>query len=359
VAQRALTRRVLAVPGAIFLTVVIAGQALAFTWSQPTQFATGDAWGGAELATLGSTNAVVQYETCNTQCNVYTRRTTDSGTTWKAPVFIDAGSGTDGFIHDIAGLGQDVDTVWMFRDNAQLRYAHSSDAGASFGISLLLSSSADGAVSVSRGPSGLVAVAYDSGAGAAVRISTNGGTSFSNAKILSAAGYFPQVAVGTGIVYVAWVTDSSNGNFKLHVRTTTNGGTTWSTSSTPVSNAFDNSFSITAAANHAYLAYTVATGISYKRTLNNGGSWSSAMKLSAASGSWFPVITLQNGILRAIYGVITSTPDVHETDYYRQSSNGTSWTTPKPIPNSNTPLGVGYSGKIIVLYGAQPAARHS
>lgn len=344
------TRRGLAIPAALVAVLLVASQALAVTWSTPVALSSSSTWGGDYLATLGGTSAVVQYEVCApSPCNLYTRRTTNSGVTWQPAVPMATSVGSGGLVHEIAGLGLDVDSVWLDRDTGQLRYAHSADGGASFGSSILLSSAAADSVSVARGPNGLVAVAYESNAGISVRVSNNGGTSFANAKTVASggAGFLPQVAIGNTDIYVAWVTEATQSSpFKLHMRRSVNGGASWKTASTVATNVDDNAFSVTASGTHAYIAYTTTAGISYRRTLNSGGNWSAAQSLSPSNqaGAWLPVITLQNSVLRALYTLPSGAV------YYRQSSNGTSWGHPSIVQTSGESEGVGYSGKTIVLY---------
>jgi hypothetical protein len=353
-------RLALSLPFALALAVVLASQGLAATWSPPIRL-TPELYGGAGLVTLGTSTAVVVYAEAG---GVSVRRSTDAGKTWAPSLRLT--SATVGPTA-IAGRGANVDVVWV--ENDRLHYARSTNSGASFRTPVALSALGHTAEfpSVARGPNGRVIVAWHDtfSVGSTVsfkiqvRVSTNGGASFGAEKTVETLpaffdeGSVPVVAVGKGVLYVAYSFDG------LRVTRSTNSGSTWDSPRVIATDAAEGPYyppSMTAAGSAAYVAY-VAAGpsgwwVRYTRTTTKGGAWSSPVNLSPKPGaqSGNPQISLRGGVVRVAFmrGPAGSTgPGV----FYRQSSNGTSWTTAERVADSSfLTRGVGYAGRIMVLY---------
>jgi hypothetical protein len=366
-APRLVGRTSLSLAGAVLLSLLLAGQSLAATWSVKPLTSSGNAWAGG-LVTLGSSTAVAVYEDSGA---VFVRRSTNSGATWKAPLRLAASVGTPA----IAGRGTDVDVVWMKSTSittSVIHYARSTNSGDTFRASVRLSPKTAFAyyLSVARGPNGRVAAAWVEGTGSGtrvrIRVSTDGGASFAKAKTLATSSGMSRlaVAVGKGAIYAAY-TDATG----LRVRRSTNSGSTWS-SARLIDSVDAGHFgdpSITAVGGAAYVAYTALAGLDvwarYSRTTDKGATWTSPANLSPRSGprSLQPSISLQGGVVRVVFGRDLDPDGLTGAAFYRQSSNGTSWTAAEmvsvpTITPTAWPVGVGYSGKVIVLYiGLSPA----
>ena len=248
-----------------------------------------------------------------------------------------------------------------------MRYARSTNAGASFGSSVRLSPLDQIAVQVdvARGPNGRVVVSWTRGvpysedSSVRVRVSTDGGASFGPTRVIASNGAIAgRVALGDGVIYVAY----STVNFKARVRRSVDGGNTWN-DAFKVSTARGDGPTITASGSTAYVGFqrcsstTCATSV--RTTTNSGSSWSVPVNLTSSTGkpAEVPELTVSGAIVRAAYARCRTFTECAETDvYYRESSNGTTWTSQEKVSTSSTdlalPQGIAVSGRILVMYSA-------
>ena len=121
---------------------------------------------------------------------------------------------------------------------------------------------------------------------------------------------------------------------------------------------------ITAEGDRAYIGYEATSGDTYwalhvRGTSNCGTTWSDAHDLLPPSWSGYnPLLSLRDGVLRAVFVPCHDSGDICDDEgriFYRRSSDGSHWSTPERVsPKSlySEPKGVGFSGKAIVLYQA-------
>jgi hypothetical protein len=345
---------------------MLTGQAVSATWSTPVALTSWERSSAGGLVALGSSTAIAVYTEesgySDVPNRIYARRSTNSGASWRPPVLLSG----DGRSPAIAGRGSSADVVWT-ASNGRVRYARSTDGGATFGTSLALSSSGREAwrPTVARGPNGRVAVAWEDDAGAVrVRVSKNGGASFGSVKTLTTVSTQAgtAVAVGKGVVYVAYVV--GNDDQKVRVKRSRDSGASWSSAVAITDNGAARGVSITAAGSHAYVAYTGPNSgwgqVRYRRTTDKGATWSKLMDLSpAAWSSSNPHISLKGGVLRAVFDRCTPEWDIcgNERVFYRESANGTSWAPAQRVSPTNLwgawDPSVGFAGRILVLYNAE------
>jgi hypothetical protein len=353
---------------AAFLTLVLATQAIAATWSQPIPLtSSGKAYAGVPgLVTLGTSHVVAAYLNNG---RVIVRRSTNGGATWLAPQRL----ALDAISPAIAGRGTSVDVVWY--KNSRVRYARSTNSGASFRTTVALSPGIKifGGAAVGRGANGLVVVAWmqatrmivDGPFDVYARVSTNGGASFGQARLLGEGhsllsrlhGKQLSVAAGTGVAYVAY-SGWDDIDYGVHVRSTRDGGGSWAPS-TFFAGQYSPALSMTAAGRQAYVAYEryadycdndgciYENWIEYRRTTDRGSNWSAARNLTMPDHGYAgnPVISLKGGVVRAAFQ-----RSMDGNIWYSQSSNGLSWTPPEQVSPNGAPAGVGHATRIIVLY---------
>lgn len=345
-------RSSLAVPGAIFLSLMLAGQALgAHSWNPRVALTATDESFASDLAGVNDTTAVaavVEWNGSWYDVNLY--RTTTSGATWHAPITLS----TNGYDVHVSAVAPFVDAVW--RENGRVRYARSTDNGQTFGSSMPLSNSTFPInLSVARGPGGLVVVAWQNGSTNRIRarVSTDGGLTFGPTAAFNAhiQDMGTSVAAGSGVAYVAYKTRY----YRLVVRESTDGGVTWSDPLVITTDAYGvyDQFDITAAGSRAYVAYTdkhhdqPAWGtVRYRRTLDGGMTWSSERALAPAT--WLtesPEIALQDGVLRAAF----DRRDGFDI-YFRKSTNGLSWDAAERVDGRGHEPYVTKAGSVIVLF---------
>lgn len=343
---------------AILLSLALAGQTMAVTWNAPIALTSADATSG-DLVTLGSSTAVAAYSEAGEPEQLFVRRSTSSGASWETPQALG-----NGMFAALAGRGMHVDLIWN-RPSGRVLYATSTDGGASFGSPVALSPVGRFAwqPSVARGPAQLVAVVWEDVVSGYVnvRVSQDGGVSFAAPKVLTTAGeeMGTAVAIGDGVIYVAY----SIGSEEVRLRRSLDSGLTWRAPVAITNRLWDDGISLTAAGSHAYMAYTtIASGstwskVGYRQTTDRGANWSSQMDLSPPTWtSSEPDMALQGGVLRAVFTRCTPEIDVciDERIFYRESSNGTSWSTAQRV-SPNTLFAAysphaGFAGKVLVLY---------
>lgn len=340
----------LAVLSASLLSLLLASQALAaHAWSARERITFTTESFAFDLVGVDSSSALaatVEWNGDGYDVNLY--RTTDAGDSWNGPITLS----TDGYDVHLATFDGTVDAVWT-EDN-RVRYAKSTDGGVTWTPSMAVSNrSFPIDLSVARGPDGLVVVAWQNGNSNRIRarVSTDGGNNFGptamfNTHIQNMA---TSVAAGDGIAYVAYKTRY----YRLVVRTSTDGGTTWSAPNVISTDAYGvyDEFDIAASGQRAYIAYTDdhpdnAWGtVRYRRTLDGAATWSNERQLAPAA--WrtdTPEIALQGGVLRAVYQRYPA-----QGVYYQQSNNGLAWSAAELVDGGSHEGYVTKAGKIIVL----------
>jgi hypothetical protein len=341
----------------VVLSALLAGQTLAAQWAQPVAMtSSGEAFAGGLVALPKTSVVVAAYADVE---KVLVRRSTDSGATWASATELSGNGGEPA----VSGRGIKVDVVWrQDATSAQvIRYARSADGGASFPTSVALSSSLGSGwfPKVARGPDHRVAVTWFDNSDylnptIRVRVSRDGGVSFGRETILASglvSDNGPAVAVGKGVIFVAY-TDGG----VLRVRRTTDSGTSWS-SARVIARGVSGEPSITAAGATAYVAYTASpNGARYVRTTDRGATWSSPGYVSPRAGkpAFRPEISLRHGVVRVVFTRFVDLATRERAIYYRESTDGLDWTKAQRVSVSATPnawpLGVGFAGKIVVLY---------
>ena len=346
---RARARRRATVVAASLASLLVAGSAVAASWSAPVALSSGDVFFGNDLVTLSSTRAVSVFTESGTPDQLFVSRTTNGGGSWTAAAPLGAGSSPQ-----LAGHGMNVDLVFN-QSNGRVRYARSTDGGVTFGPSVALSPAGRYAwwPNVGRGADGTVAVIYEDvvNGNVYVRVSHDGGLSFDPADLLTQNGDESglDAAVGDGVIYAAYTTEGS----RVRVRRSTDGGATWRAAAKITNQHLYGSVSLVAAGTHAYVAFTDPNDfenfgeVKYRRTTNSGASWSG--KINLAPHEWStgePDLGLHGGVLRAVFVRCTPEWDICESDrsYYRQSNTGTTWGAPQRItPND---LWYGWSANV-------------
>jgi hypothetical protein len=317
---------------------------------------------------------------------IWVRRSTTSGVTWAAPVRLSvfeegawASAGAIPGWMGISGAGATVDTVWIedwhVKSDAHVRYAASTDGGASYQPAVTVASPASGRpidVAVARGPKSVVAITWTKKDGRShsvnVKVSRDGGKKFGRKSVVASSGVVrdAKVAVGDGVMYVTYVERRPDGNHRLRLTRSLDQGLSWSGPVTlssrlvvPYSDWIPTPRppTITAVGRHAYVGYTSVTdGVEYaryRRTRDAGATWSKVVRLaSRRSGS--PVISVHDGVVRTAYNRCYNRSCNYSDIAYRERWPGQTWRSPERVMGPSDvwpwPSGVGFSGKAIVLW---------
>lgn len=331
--------RPLAAFAAAFLVLIVAQTALAATWVGDVRISQYENY-GSELLRTGPSSAVVAWQRGST---IQVRRTIDGGKTWSAVAqratgvtsWATSGLGQQvdlAYVRRI--VASDGSVTW------RLLYRRSTDGGATWSASVALTSAASKVadVDITRGSGGQVVVVWTGLTTGKLytRRSVDGGVTFGGARYVTTTGNWepgrtityradPRIAVGTGVMYVAYTSKADT----IVIRRSTNGGSTWS-AATLVTTAGSPDYSLIADGTRAIIGYTSTfTGpmkAVVRRTVDKGATWStgkSVVTLAAGEFSARPAFAYRAGVLAVTlkYGTPGASPVWH-----RQSTDfGATW----------------------------------
>ena len=326
------------------------------------------------MASAGNTIAVVYAERGeNFLSHVYVRRSTDGGTTWRAPVRLSSRT-ADAQMPTITGLRVFFDVAWVEQDSNgdyRLKYARSVNSGANWGMRQTLSPEGEGAFEprIARGWGDVVGVTWvsqDLGEPSKVqaRVSINGGATFRSRKTLSEVGpeSKPNIAIGNnGKLHVAY-TDNAGPVF---YQKSGNLGVSWS-APVLIEDQVQQFWApgLAASGPTVMIGYArqAASGdiwVVYRRSNNGGTSWGSAKALSPRDGtdSLMVVLSVDGDEWRAAYARCSTDPCSDEAIVarVRTSTNaGDSWTPSQrvspTIHSRAIPVGVHGNARPVVAW---------
>jgi len=368
--------RRLAPPLAILMTLVIAGDAFAVTWSGDRELARETAWAWpGSLAVSSSTlvHSVYDHTVAGTTAAWY-RRSTNSGTTWSLPVQLSRSGVGQAAAASIDAYGSALNAVWVEGDpvfdglEAVVVHRQSTDGGLTWGEPQLLSAGTGsaGPPKVARRGTTVVVTWTNEITGAVyARVSTNGGTTFRTAIALATTtrvwgGFregFPAVGIGTGVMYVAYYSATKT----LRIRRSTDGGVKWATAVTLSTVGDGYAPSLAAYGSTAIVGYAGTSGSDrytvIRRTTDKGAHWGSPVSLNPLSSykSWSPVLAVRGTRWMAAYEKCLTSTCSSTGVYYRASTNGGStWSTAsKASVNKRkyeAPADVDVATKTLILY---------
>jgi len=278
---------------------------------------------------------------------VYFRRSTDGGATWKTEKRITNNAGGSQS-PAIAVSGATVYLVWYdyTPGAAEIYFRRSIDNGATWENAKRLTNNAGQSTLPRVVASGdnVYVTWQDTTPGnweTYFRRSTDNGATWKSAKRITntaADSLNPDIAVDGGNVYLAWY-EGDVGSRQIHFCQSSNWGATWGAAQPLTLDAYDSTYPhIAAAAGSAvYLAFrSDADGddnVFFTTSANNGGSWSSPTQLTDNSGFSYPSgIAAKNAkVYVAWYDNTTGDNDV----YCRKSADsGSTWNAAQRLTNN-------------------------
>jgi len=147
----------------------------------------------------------------------------------------------------------------------------------------------------------------------------------------------PSIAISGSNVYITW-DDDTLGNTEIFIKSSKNGGATWSLQKN-ISNNSGESWASKIVASGAYL-YIIwqdntlgNSEVFFKRSKDGGLTWSNSKRIASMSGdSQWPSIVAKD---KQVYIVWTdSTPGNYEIYFIMSNDAGTSWTPIKRLTNT-------------------------
>jgi len=349
------------------MSLVLAGQVAAASWSAPAPIAPGAIFAGVIGLDFYSLLAIY-----NDQSSVvYAKRSNDRGKTWEAPVQI----ATDAFAGGAAREGSNIHVVFHRGDNlggygeiTEVWYTRSTDGGASFSNPVRIAGPDEDVNSggLLTGPGGLVMIVWskdiwnssfdDFYTVVRTKVSTNGGVTFGPArKVLELhGGGGSSLVLADGVLYRAYQVHGT----QLRMAHSFDLGAHWSASTFISDDTLEGEFSLTTEGSTAVLAYVHRDysqdhwgAVRYRRSTDNGVTWSSPRSLTAhktVTGR-APGMLLRDGVLHAFY---RRGPEA----VYQRSLDGVSWTPYEPVASLAWPGGIVIAGRVIVTFETEGSA---
>ena len=383
VVTRTVRRSIAGVMSTLVLSTMLAHPVAALTWEPPVGVAadTAAAWAPAIVATGPQSAAAIFRETVAGAPVIRVARTIDGGASWLAPVTISSPDAAAVTRATVAALGQIVDAVWSqgadcFAGHCEIRYARSSDGGATFGPSVRLSSAKGmaGQAAVARSGSKVVVAWTDAPSGKVLaRVSIDGGSTFEAPIRLDAttnkqypnggAEAFPVLAwCGLDLVSAGMMTRT-----KLVARRSSDGGRTWAAPTTLAKDAAPGvAPSAACQGMYAVLAYgqqtSGVTWLAYRRSTDGGATWEPAAVLAPATAmaADAPVISAGGSMFLALFlrcsdaACTTGTGGEGATYLSSSTTGGATWSAPEQVASTpqviHRPVGLGHVGSYLALF---------
>ena len=362
---------------AILLSFAQASDTLAVSWTATrTVAAGGTAWAepGSIVASSSTVAHLVFEQGVAGTIAAYYRRTANSGTDWSTPFRLSRVDVGEAGVPSIGAWGNSVDAVWLEGDDilagldTVAMYRRSVDAGVTWSDAVALSPPQEsaGMPRIARRGSLVAATWTDEVTGKVfAKVSTDGGATWnprvvlatSTRKVGSRYEAFPVVAVGSGVIYVAYY----NGTHSLRLRRSTTSGATWSSYKTITTSGNGWYPSLAASGSKAIIGYARSSSSDVwaviKRSTDSGANWGSTISLASQSSypSFSPVVAVRGSRWMAIYEKCTSNSCVNSDVYYRGSStSGSTWSTASKASVRKrkwvAPAGVEVATKTLVLF---------
>jgi hypothetical protein len=284
------------------------------------------------IAVSGNNVYVVWNEITPATREIFYKRSTDGGATFENVVKISTSAEINKDGGEVAASGNNVYVVWGEEPSgkAEILYRRSTDGGATFGSTINLSNTAGSSQAPGIVASGnnVYLVWGDDSLGKFqifYRRSTDGGATFGSTSILSNSvehSELPRIAASGNNVYVVWL-DDAEGNSKTFYRRSTDGGASFGSTINIGNNGGMDISSIAASGNNVYVVWSDATDnppnqkqIMYRRSTDGGATFSNTINFSNSAGlSKFPSIAASRN---NVYVVWTESSHLS----YRRSTDG-------------------------------------
>jgi Neuraminidase (sialidase) len=341
----------------------------------------GYAWPGSTVDYLGGV-AVAYRHIVGGEYGAYVRRSSDGGSTWKAPIKLS----TDGTLASrpaLAARTDRLDAVFTQSsdggETSRVIYRTSSNGGATWSSPIPLSPTGTvaGLPSVARSGSRVVVAWTDAVRGkVSIRVRESGATPFKPKTNLATSVNQPfvqtsdssieawaAVAFADGIINVVYYTTDTT----LKVRRSGNEGDSWTAPVTLAADGDGLMLSLAGGASQAraslLIGYTMETAgganghAAYRRSVDRGKSWSAPAAFSGASAptSFGPVVSFSSSRWRVAFERCADEGCAETRIYYRQSTDAQSWGVASTVTSGPgtfaVPAGVTYDdGNAIVCF---------
>jgi len=304
------------------------------SWGSDTRLTYNSGYSGLpSVAVSGTRVHVIWTETRDGNPEIYTKRSTDGGTTWDPDTRLTSDS-ANSWSPSVAASGNRVHVVWEeYRNgNGEIYTKRSLDGGAGWGTDTRLTSNSEYSGLPSVAVSGLsVHVVWNDYRDGDYEIytkrSTDGGATWGADTRLTnnnAASTFPSVAASGSNIHVVWY-DYRDGNAEIYTKRSTDGGTTWGADTRLTNNSAESQLSsvVVSGSNVHVVWYDTRDGngeIYYKRSPDGGTSWGADTRLTNNSASSLRPSVAASGL--KLHVVWTDARDGNYDIYYKRNPTG-------------------------------------
>ena len=301
----------------------------------------------SDLASSGNYLHAVWQDTRATGSEVFYKRSTNQGINWDADFQLTNSTGSIQ-LPSVSAADNIVHVVWNDnRDgNPEIYYKRSTNNGINWESDVRLTN--DPAVSseaVISAEGQLVNVIWrdtrDGSHEIFYKRSTDGGATWSTDTMLTnhSAGLAASISMSvSGLnVHLAWSDTRDNNDYEIYYKRSTNGGISWG-ADTRLTNELriSESPAITLNSSEIHITWVdlrdsnINTEIYYKRSTDNGNSWSSDTRLTVYANAMNPSILLSGPIVHLAWHNSSGS----EINYRRSLNSGVTWETKEQVSSS-------------------------
>jgi len=279
--------------------------------------------------------------------DIYLRKSSDNGATWQPATRLSNNVG--GSSHPtIAVNGSNVYVVW--HDNTtgmcQIYFRKSTDSGATWQTAKRLTNTAGGSYypTIAVNGSNVYVVWFDCTPGNPeiyLRKSTDSGATWQTAKRLTnntGNSYRPKIVVRSSNVYVVWDDDTFGGNDDIYLRQSTDSGATWQTATRLTNNTGNSSNpAIAVSGANVYVVWYDCTPVNpeiyFRKSTDSGATWQTATSLTNNTDtSVDPAIAVYTSNIYVVYE--NNIPKNMEVYFKKSGDKGATWPTTIRLTNT-------------------------
>jgi hypothetical protein len=172
------------------------------------------------------------------------------------------------------------------------------------------------------------------------RHSTNKGVSWtSDTRLTNAAGMSvkPSIAVYGSVLHVTWESNR-DGVWEIYYKKSTNNGSTWTADVQLTNDAYDSYSASITAGNYVHVVWMdyrhADSEIYYKRSIDGGVNWGADTRLTSNSAAQkYPIISIVGSVVHLVFEDERNGTANTEIYYKRSSNNGASWSNDLRLTN--------------------------
>jgi hypothetical protein len=289
---------------------------------------------GQVVAASGSNRFVVWEDKTPGNYDIFFKRSSNNGATWKTSVNLSMNPG-DSRGAQVVVQGSNVYVVWLQAnsggDQHDVYFRRSADNGATWGPKVNISTDGNSRPDALAVSGSFVYILFSSDESILFRRSSNNGQSFGSITTLGSAEGVPTMATSGSHVYVGWGTDDA---YPLFRHSSNNGGTWESAVELPGAGYGVENFGIAATGSYVYAVWLDVVGcggedsIEFARSTDNGATWDGTTMAGCSEFVSSPLMAVSGSKIFVLYA---EGGDIH---IIRSTDNGATWNSETNLSNN-------------------------